>query len=505
MQIPEAIRALKPTEFGRCRVQYVSGKYYVYEVLALWDKEKHKKRTRSGKCLGKITEADGFIPNEYAASLLRKQSPDKGIEVLHYGAYELFRQLAPYVETDLRNFFPSLFREIRTLALFRLVDRAVPKYMENVFLRSYLRELSPDLALSEMSVRGLVTVLGRDVNQAERFMRSSIVPGAQLVFDGTHFFAEFRDSLSRKGYNPQHSTRRQVRVIYVFDRSTQRPQFYQVFSGSQLDKTAFPDVVRASGCKDCLVIADKGFYTKQNAGMLQDSELNISYILPLQSNTRLVDKEFYEKPLEEAFDGLFKYNGRPVYYTSWPIGNDGNYIYMYYDQQRASYELARAVSRQKDKWEQDCFTDLKSLRGTRYGYFAYISNLEESPRKIYGDYKERQLIEDMFDYLKNIIDTGPSYAHNDFYIRGWAFINHISLLYYYALLKALQQTSLFPGVSPLDVINDAKNVFAVEVSPGEYQVSRIPAKTVEQFNSLGVDIPSGARLSQTSAMPNASA
>lgn len=93
-------------------------------------------------------------------------------------------------------------------------------------------------------------------------------------------------------------------------------------------------------------------------------------------------------------------------------------------------------------------------------------------------------------------EVGPSYAHNDFYIRGWAFINHIALLYYYALLNALQSTSLFPRVSPMDVVNNAKNIFAVETAPGEYRISRTSDITVQQFISLGVDIPSGNMISE---------
>lgn len=212
MTYPEEIRKHLPKNLGPCRIRRVNGYYYVYE---------RRKRSDPGseKCLGKITEQDGFIPNRYGVSLLPK--PDKSaaeaVTIKHYGAYEIFMQLAPYVNNDLRKYFPQRFREIRTLALLRLVDGIVPHLVHPVFMDSYMSVLCPDIATSEASVRRFIKELGLETDLTEAFMRSSIEPGSQLVFDGTTFFANYQDSLSQKGYNPDHRSTHQIRIVYVFD------------------------------------------------------------------------------------------------------------------------------------------------------------------------------------------------------------------------------------------------------------------------------------------------
>lgn len=57
---------------------------------------------------------------------------------------------------------------------------------------------------------------------------------------------------------------------------------------------------------------------------------------------------------------------------------------------------------------------------------------------------------------------------------------------------------MFPRISPMDIINNAKNVFAVQSSSGGCRISSIPEKTVQQFISLGVDIRSGTLLTLSS-------
>ena len=82
-----------------------------------------------------------------------------------------------------------------------------------------------------------------------------------------------------------------------------------------------------------------------------------------------------------------------------------------------------------------------SLKRSGWDTFP-CSNLDLPAKEIYLSYKQRWDIEQCFDYLKNSVVPSASHAHTDDYFRGWAFLNHISLLYYYGLLNALRNTGL---------------------------------------------------------------
>ena len=129
------------------------------------------------------------------------------------------------------------------------------------------------------------------------------------------------------------------------------------------------------------------------------------------------------------------------------------------------------------------------LKEVRMGYFSFCSNLDLPPKEIYLDYKERWDIEECFDYLKNSVSTSASYAHSDEYFRGWAFLNHISLLYYYGVINALRNTQLDKSYSAEDVLKLTKNIYRVDTGDGEgYKVSAIQKKTQSVLDQLGVGL-----------------
>ena len=496
MAIPDSIRRHKPEDLGPCCIQRRGDRYYVFEATSKWDAVRKRPVKKTGKSLGKITEADGFIPNRYALGKRGNGTQPVQIVVKNYGAEELLMQLSPEISESLRKWFPSTFREIRTLALLRLTQGVGPKLARPAFLNSYLSDLCPDLPMSEEHVRGFVSALGLQLDAIDGFMRAGLLPGAQLVFDGSSFFAAFRDSLSETGYNPDHRTRKQVRIIYVFDRSTQRPQFYQVPQGSAADRSAFLDVIREAGIRDCIVIADKGFYTKQVAGQLMAE--GIRYIFPLQSNTALVNKEVYDETRRrEFFPSLFVYKNRSIYSRKTPIGRTGNFVYTFYDPMKASVENATLMQKTLDGWSNEGFIDFDLLDSSHKGYFSFLSNLNETSQEVYLSYKERQEIEQLYDYLKNIIEVGPSYAHSDESIRGWAFINHITALYFYGLIAAMRRAQLDRKHAPRDVIMYAEHIYAVKLNDGSYHVSSIRRKTQALLDALDVDMNLGTRATKS--------
>ena len=490
MSIPEVIKQKRPTQFGAVEIRCIGGHYYTYLVSSKWDAVKKRPQKVTGKSIGKITEADGFIPNANGIRLMQSMriTPNVAPTVKNYGAYEMLQQLSPDLGEQLKKYFPNTFRQIRTISLLRLVDSiSSAKMIQPMFLDSYMSDICGDIAVSENSVRKFVSELGSRQDQLDAFMREQVMPGSTLLFDGTSIFMHCTDSLSAKGYNPDHSLDPQARILYVFEKDSHKPVFYRVVQGSIVDKTAFMDTVHAAGCKNCIIIADKGFYSKKNVSALMTA--GMKYILPLREDTVNVETEFYENNDDDKWDDVFTYNKRAIWYRKKASGNKGNFIYTFRDDSRRAELVGHYVEHVEKDYGEEEHKPKDVIKQIRMGYFSYCSNLDLPAKEIYLDYKERWDIEQCFDYLKNSVSTSASHAHTDDYFRGWAFLNHISLLYYYGLLNALREAKLSDKYSAADVLKLTKNIYRVNSGDNNgFKVSAIQKKTMSVLDMLGVDL-----------------
>lgn len=490
MSIPESIRQRRPNQFGAVEIRFIGGYYYVYQVSSRWDAVKNRPQKVTGKSIGKITESDGFIPNANGFRLMQEMrlTPDTAPVVKNYGAYEVLQQLTPEMDKSLKDSFPDIFREIRTISLIRLVDSVTSaKMIQPIFLDSYMSRICGDISVSENSVRRFITNLGNMQERIDAFMKKQVMPGTTLLFDGTSIFWRSSDSLSAKGYNPDHSQNAQGRILYVFEKDSHKPVFYRVLQGSVVDKAAFMDTVAAAGCKDCTIIADKGFYSKRNVSALMEGKMK--YILPLQDNTVNVEKEFYENNSDDKWDGVFSFHKRAVWYRKKASGNKGNYIYTFRDDSRRAALVGHYVESAEKDYGEEGSGPKDVIKEIRMGYFSFCSNLDVSAKEIYLSYKQRWDIEQCFDYLKNSISLSASHAQTDDYFRGWAFLNHISLVYFYGLINTLRAKKLDEKYTAEDILKLTKNIYKVDSGDGQgFKVSAIQKKTQTVLDELGVDI-----------------
>ena len=484
MPIPEAIKAFKPTEFGAVEIRNISGHFYVYEISSKWDPVKKKARKVTGKSVGKITLEDGFIPNTFG---MRRMMPLHPI-VKNYGAYAILQQLSGNLEARLKECFPDIYREISVVAMLQLVTGCRGKRIKREFEASYLNDIHPDLACSDYTVRTLIGKLGSRSGDMASFMRSYMKSGSKLMFDGTSIFTRADDSCTQKGYNPERKQETQVRLLYIFDRTSFLPVFYRMVPGNIADKAALKETIAASGCKNCVVIADKGFYSKKNVSFLMENKM--SYILPLQYNTKLIPEEFTQEVDDHKFDGCFPYKGRNIWYKTLDSGVKGNKVYIFRDDQR---KLQAEVSfMRKKEADFEGFKNASIFDDKRRGMFAFVSNTGDSARQVYMSYKERWDIEQCFDYLKNSIQIGAAYKRTNAELEAWSFINHISLLYFYGVIKALRERELNEKYSPEDILSIGKNIYRVRehFSSSETRVSEITKHDAELLETLGVVLSS---------------
>lgn len=468
MPIPEEIKKLKPEEYGAVEIRFLNNRYYVYTISSVWDSEKKRAKKVTGKCIGKITEHDGFIPNQHGLGILPLYP-----KVMSYGAYEILSQLSGDLENNLRAIFPDIYREICIVARLTLINGGKAKNIARYYQNSSLKELYPDCGISENTANTLAKKIGMRPGDVDAFLNqySSDVAGHKLLFDGTHIFTRADDS--------DHSKNPQIRLLYIFDKDTYMPIFYRMIPGNIVDKKAFIE----TQCSNSVIIADKGFYSKPNVSFLMEHKLK--FILPLQSNTSMISKEFDEDETDKKFDGAFTYKKRVVKYKVNECGDKGNYIYIFRDEKRkmdAEYRYLERLAADVDVSEEE--------NVNRRGVFAFCSNIQDSAENIYLSYKERWDIEQCFDYMKNNVVTSASYKRSNEELAGWSFLNHISLLYFYGLIRAIRNSDLRGDITPEDVLDIGRNIYRVKdyFYDKKARISELTDNDGKILKALGVDI-----------------
>lgn len=125
---------------------------------------------------------------------------------------------------------------------------------------------------------------------------------------------------------------------------------------------------------------------------------------------------------------------------------------------------------------------------SRRGVFSFVSNMDEHPKRIFLDYTGRWDIEQCFDYLKNIVSPSAPYQHANEKLEAWAFLNHVSLLYFYGLVKVLREKDFDGEHSPQDIIDLCRNVVKVNLDNNQSFISETTQKTKDLLKQLGVDL-----------------
>lgn len=485
MAIPEEIRKMRPTWLGKAtEVRFIGGHYYVYEISSRWDENKRRPQKTTGRCIGKIVPEEGFIANQYYIDTYHQ--PGTESHVRHYGAVETLRQLGADIGEALRYSFPDIWRQIEVYALLRLVFSSTGKTMKYDYEHSWLSNVYPDIGVCDSSVKRMLEKLSMRQDAMEDFMRGFCRKGHKLIFDGTSIMCSTSDSYVTKGYNSRAQYHDQYRLLYVFDRTSRAPVFYRVLPGRMVDKAAFVETIRRCSCPDAIIIADKGFYSKANLSYLMEKKLR--FILPLQENTTMIPPSFDEHDGDGRYDGRFTYKGRNIWYKVIPTGDRGNRIFIYQDDFRKAEYNSLFTERQEKEYGEVPLTDKDILSNRRRGVFSFVSNLEGNTKEVYLDYKERWEIENCFDYMKNSVVKKPLYAHDNETIDAQCFINHVALLYFYRLIRAMDDAGMKDEYSPDEVIRRGNNIYRISEYTGHKQLTEMTKEDAEIFRRLGVTL-----------------
>lgn len=473
-----AIKHRKPAT----ELRFINNTYYLYEVTAKYDPIAKKGKKVTGKLLGKIVQDRGFIPS------VKKELADKAkqpvdlnkIGVREYGITAFISTRGKLIEQRLQYYFPQEYKLILYAAYCRLVHQCPIKNMP-LFIAKTMLSIESEDAVYEGKISKMLQSIGQHRATINDYMKSFIVPNDYVLVDMTNMFSSSANiSYVKEGYNSDMVFDSQFNLMYIYSPKLQQPIFYKLLSGNMREVTGFKNCLMESGIDSAIIVADKGFYSKENVIELQKNKFQ--YIIPLRRDSKLIDYQLFDAKTNDYIE----YNGRFIWTHKYQ--KDGHTIFIYKDEKlkvQEQNDYLKRITSNMEGYSREGFNQ----KLHQFGTMTIVTNINDiSSNDIYTTYKSRNEIEVMFDGVKNILTADRTYMQNDDTLNGWMFINHIALQWYYIIYAMLKSEHLLSKYSVQDFIKHLYELKKVYIN-NDWHTEPINKTTQKLIDNLKLYIP----------------
>jgi transposase len=482
-----ALQHRKPGTELRC----INGHYYLYAVSSRWDKEKKKTKKITGQIIGKINPDGELIPSQRRAARSKGiaknplQLVDR-ISVKEFGLSNFFLSHMKDVCAQLQACFPDHWQYIIAAAYCRLYRQSPINQMPLHIYHSYLSEVLRDAVFDEKNISLALRDVGRDREQAVRFMKWDMPEGEHVLIDLTHLPSRSRNgAFAQAGHNNQKNYAGQINLLYIFANQSLKPVFYRIVAGNIRELSAFVLTMEESGVAPCILIMDKGFYSLKNTGYLTKNKFN--FICPLKRDSRLVKNENRAMLFEKMQAQYFEYMGKIIWYVKIQPADKNKVIYLYLDEELRIREERDYLIRVANKPQTYSIEKFRRKK-LQFGTLALLTNLsDKTEEQIYQIYKSRNQIEMMYDGFKGVLEADRTYMQNEETLQGWMLANHVALLAHHRIYQRLLSSGKIKKHSISAFVERLALVRKVRVN-GQWVDTEVIKSSVKLFEQVGIPV-----------------
>lgn len=476
-------------------IKKINGRYYLYAVTSRYDKSIGRAKKISLGILGSISETEGFIPSEKKSFREKAGKTYSGKEAfaVEYGyAFWLMALLEDAnILPRLQTLFPDLWQFIVSMVYCRTAYQSplknVPFHLEHADI---CQQLGWEISLSDQKMSDFLFNLGTKEASIHAYLEPSKKNRTCVLVDATDIVSHSKNiPIVEKGYNARMDFSPQFVLLYLYDAATLQPLYYRIIAGNIREVTAMKNTIAASGIQQCIFIADKGFFSENNIASLEAAQLQ--YIIPLRRGNKHI--AYNELKDIELGDNHFEYAKRHIFFTTPSPTAAGRTVCLYLDGMLKEQEKNDYLSRISSVPEYYDKEDFKNKVG-RMGTLGIIHNTSMNAEDIYLEYKQRGDIEQFFDQLKNTLSASSSYMQREESLKGWMFINHISMEVIYKIYQMLKTTplnkkqNLNHKYSIADTIAHMKTIKKIRFSQNEFIITETDKMTRILLDKLKISI-----------------
>jgi len=502
--------------------QLLKGKIYLYKVESYWDKD--KKQARQKRVY--LGPKDG-----------KQKSPLKkvltNLSSLNYGNIYFFNEQIKQLDLSdlLEKIFPDCYREIIALALYDISEGS-PSYLFPYWLAE--QNLPEVKRLESSGISALYERLGRDQKSKDMFMKEWIKK--QKAIEGVYYDVTSISSYSTKidfiewGYNRDREMLPQINMGVVCDMKSGLPIHYRTHPGSIVDVTTLKNCIKylkAFSLKDVIMILDRGFCSTENIINMSSKQNQIRFIQPLSFSLKKV-KELIIKNKRSLSDTstAFIFNQEVLHHVSDKITFDDITcnVHVFYNEkaeleQRHKFiaqvlEIEKKISKCKDEKEFDSYLQDNIPKAYRQyfnwiesskqiekdntkidqhianlGYFVIATNEKADKTAILEYYRNRDIVEKLFDIMKNEMDGGRLRVHSSYNADGKMFVKFIAMIIYMNIANQMKTAQLFDKISLKEMILEFKKIKITFIENFEPIISELTKKNKKLFTSLKLNPP----------------
>lgn len=504
--------------------QRIRGKTYVYEAEGYWDSKKKQSRQKR-RYLGVLDESTGKIIPKQAERDVRTTKA--------YGHAYLLSELArdSRLSEKLVKALGPDGATVLALAMSKVVQPEALQNIVHVMDDTCIAELAgTDASLTSQWLSDFLRRLARKETGMRAFYRS-LVEGDEngLVYDVTSLtsyakginWLEYGDDYRRLGLP-------QVNLGLVVSTKSKLPLFSKLFPGSVNDVVTLKNLVaevRDLGIKDCMFILDRGFYSESNVEELQSQ--GIDFVMPLPFSTKIGKTNISETNLDIESAGNARRFDSEVHYVidkRVPIGKGEIYAYILFSEKRKGDEVNTFYNRLMDlesvlegKFVRgNPFKHFEKVAGTFTNYFECIPDgqvihLKRRPKAISQAvnrmgkmillssskrdwdealtlYRERDMVEKLYDELKNDLEMLPLRVHKDETLAGLVFVYFVALTMRALLMQKAQKAKLLEKSSTVDLLLEMQKLRAVQIGR-VWKLTEVTKRQRTILERLGISIP----------------
>lgn len=372
--------------------------------------------------------------------------------------------------------------KIYCIAILRVCNPGIKDYeLKEAYENSFLSETYPDVALSRNTVCKFLNDLGKAYSRIVFFMRNrtnAVRADHHLLIDGTLKTDNSAiDTLSGFSRKARVKGTRDISVMYAFDLEAMEPVCSQCFPGNMLDLTAYEDFLSQNNITKGLIVSDKGIPASAAEKHFSNNP-NLHYLNPLRRNSQMIATHDML-----SFDSILAYDS-DITCKKAKVNGKNKWLYSFRDAVKAAKEEQDWLSRAKKNG--DFSMEELSRKQKSFGTIVLECDLDTTCEIIYTAYSKRWEIEIVMRFYKSACEFDETRVHDDYSVYATEFIDFLSTLLTFKLIKAFDKAKLLDKMTYKKVMGVLRHAKKVKIGTSEWQIVRCNPSHISLMQELGI-------------------